>query len=71
MRLQAWRSLGKNPCDDPPVKISIGPIGRTHGVVPWVLPLAAAQALFGRMADSITEEPVEITITLQIKEDLQ
>jgi hypothetical protein len=68
MKLQAWRSIGKNPCDAPPVHISIGALEpeKRLGTVPWVLPLEAARTIFGPVVDTITEEPVEVTLALTI-----
>lgn len=68
MKLQAWRNTLNNPCDAPPVHISIGPLSHGRGVVPWVLPLEAARKIFGPVVDSITEEPVGISLSLQLKE---
>lgn len=67
MKLQAWRNVGKSPSDAPPVHISIGPLGHGRGVVPWVLPLEIARAIFGPVVDSIGEEPVEVSLTLELE----
>lgn len=68
MQLIAWRTIGKNPCDDPPVKITIAPREKGHDVFPWILPLAKAIEIFGQeVVDEIGEEPVEISLTLALK----
>ena len=63
--LIAWRTTGKNPCDDPPVTISIGPRERMTWVFPWIIPLELAVEMFGQgVVDQIGEEPVEIRLKL-------
>jgi len=63
--LQAWRTTGKNPCDDPPVSIIIGPMERMTWVFPWVLPLERAVEMFTqKVVDQIGEEPVPISLAL-------
>lgn len=66
MRLLAWRNTCPNPCDDPQVNISIAPVegGGSWNVFPWVLPLEQAQYMFGPVVDKITEEPVEIVLSM-------
>ena len=67
MQLQAWRTTGKNPCDDPPVKITIAPVEKMTQVYPWVLPLERAVEMFGQGAvDQIGEEPVPVTLSLSL-----
>ena len=65
MQLQAWRTTGKNPCDDPPVKITIAPVEKMTRVYPWILPLERAMEIFGReVVDQIGEEPIPINLEL-------
>ena len=82
MQLQVWRHIGKNPCNNPPVKITIAPMGdrlttyrmtlggvipRKVPLVPWVLPIEMAIALFTReIVDLIGEEPVLVELKLEI-----
>ena len=68
----AWRTTGKNPCDDSayscvPVFITIAPREKETGVFPWVLPLARAVEMFGdEKVAQIGAEPVEVTMALSI-----
>ena len=65
MDLIAWRTTGKNPCDDPPVKITIAPVEKMTQVYPWIFPLERAVEMFGQgVVDQIGEEPVEIRLKL-------
>lgn len=65
MQLIAWRTTGKNPCDDPPVTITIAPREKLTWVFPWVLPLERAVEMFGQgVVDQIGEEPVEVVLSL-------
>jgi hypothetical protein len=67
MQLLAWRTTGKNPCDDPPVYITIASKEPGTEVYPWVLPLARAAEMFGQgNVDQIGEEPVEVYLHLMI-----
>lgn len=67
MQLIAWKTVGKNPCDDPPVKISIAVKGLVIGVWPWIIPLARAVEMFGQeVVDQIGEEPVEVILNLSL-----
>lgn len=66
MQLIAWRTVGKNPCDDPPVHISIAPLTRGTHVCPWVLLLKDAREMFGEIVDQIGEKPVEVTLNLSL-----
>ena len=69
MQLQAWRTIGKNPCNDPPVKITIAPVDKTTWVFPWVLPLERAVEMFGQeVVDQIGEEPVAVILRLMVPE---
>lgn len=63
--LIAWRTTGKNPCDDPPVTITIAPVEKMTQVYPWLLPLARAVEIFGRqVVEQIGEEPIPISLEL-------
>ena len=67
MRFIAWRHTGKNPCDNPPVTITIAPVEKMTQVYPWVLPLERAVEMFGQwVVDQIGEEPVEVNLHLMI-----
>ena len=66
MQLQAWRTTGKNPCDDPPVTITIAPVEKGTEVYPWVLPYSRAEQIFGEAVHKIGEEPVVINLTLSV-----
>lgn len=66
MQLQSWRTTGKNPCDDPPVKISIAPVEKGTDVWPWILPIARAVEIFGKVVEQIGEEPVMVKLKLEI-----
>ena len=48
MQLIAWRTISQNPCDDPPVKISIASREPGTDVWPWIIPLARAVEMFGQ-----------------------
>ena len=67
MQLIAWKTIGMNPCDDPPVKISIATPTRRIDVWPWVLLLEDAREIFGEVVDQIQEEPVEVSLSLALK----
>lgn len=54
--MRAWRVVGKSPCEDPPVTISIA----GEGLFPWVMTLEKAREIFGPVVDQITEQPQEI-----------
>jgi hypothetical protein len=67
MKLQAWRTVGKTPCEDPPVYISIGgqrSNGRRSKLIPWVMLLEEARGIFGDVVDQITETPQEIKLSM-------
>jgi hypothetical protein len=65
MQLQAWRTTINNPCDDPPVHITISPVQKMTGVFPWVLPQERAVEMFGQEAvDQIGEVPVVVELSL-------
>ena len=65
--LQAWRTTGKNPCDAPPVKITIAPVEKMTQVYPWVIPIERAVEMFGQgVVDLIGEEPVAVNLHLMI-----
>ena len=66
MQLIAWRTISQNPCDDPPVKISIATPTRGTDVWPWVLLLEDARELFGEVVDQIGEEPVQVSLALSV-----
>lgn len=67
MNLQAWRVIGKNPCDDPPVTITIAPVEKMTFVFPWILPLERAVEMFGQdEVVKIGEKPVPIKLNLSI-----
>lgn len=66
MQLIAWKTTGKNPCDDPPVHISIAPLTRGTHVWPWVLLLEDAREMFGEVVDQIGEKPVMVTLNLSL-----
>jgi len=71
MQLHAWRTIGKNPCDNPPVKITIAPVEKMTQVYPWVLPLEKAVKMFGQeVVDQIGEEPVPVTLNLSFDENM-
>ena len=72
MDLIAWRTIGKNPCDDPPVKITIAPRDPGTDVWPWIIPLARAVEMFGQeVVDRVGEEPVEVTLTIAVTANTQ
>jgi hypothetical protein len=48
MQLIAWRTIGKNPCDDPPVTIIIASREKDTDVFPWRLPVERAVEMFGQ-----------------------
>ena len=64
MQLIAWRTTGKNPCDDPPVHITIAPVEKMTQVYPWILPYSRAEQIFGEVVHKIGEEPVAVTLSL-------
>ena len=67
MDLIAWRHTGENPCENPPVTITIAPREKLTWVFPWVLPLERAVEMFGqKVVDQIGEEPVEVNLHLMI-----
>ena len=67
MQLIAWRTVGKNPCDDPPVKITIASREKGTDVWPWIIPLERAVEMFGEaVVEKIREEPVPITLTISV-----
>lgn len=67
MQLIAWRTTGKNPCDDPPTTITIAPREKMTGVWPWLLPLARAVEMFGQdRVDLIGEDPVAVELQVLI-----
>ena len=82
MKLLAWRTTGKNPCVDPPVSITISPMGErltayrmtldgpvyhTVPLVPWVLPLEVAIEMFGEgKVALITEEPQIVNLIMHL-----
>jgi len=66
IKVMAWRCTGKNPCDDPPVTISLAPVEKAPGLFPWVMPLGVAQAIFGSVVDEIGENPSMVLLTLTI-----
>ena len=72
MDIQAWRTTGKNPCDDPPVKITIAPREKGTEVYPWILPLDRAVEMFGQeVVDQIGEEPVPVDLTISVTANTQ
>ena len=61
MRLHAWRTIGKNPCNDPPITITIAPVEKIPMIYPWVLPLERAIELLGQeVVGQIGVEPVVV-----------
>lgn len=62
MQLHAWLAIGKNPCDDPPVKVSIAPVEKQPGVFPWIMEIAQAKKMFGQVVMNLTPEPQIIKI---------
>ena len=66
MRFIAWRHTGKNPCDNPPVTITIAPVEKMTQVYPWVLPYSRAEQIFGEVVHKIGEEPVLVELKLEI-----
>lgn len=67
MGLIVWRTIGKNPCVNPPVKIIIASREKGTDVWPWILPLERAVEMFGEMVDQIGEEPVMVKLALTFK----
>jgi hypothetical protein len=63
----AWKTTGKNPCNNPPVHISIASEKPGTDVWPWVLPLDRAREMFGHVVDQIGDEPVKVTLSLVIE----
>ena len=66
MILHAWRHTGKNPCDNPPVTITIAPVEKSSWVFPWVLPYSRAEQIFGEVVHKIGEDPVLVELKLEI-----
>jgi len=64
--LIAWRTIGKNPCDAPPVHITIAPITRGTHVYPWVLLMEDAVELFGQEVIDQIDGEVPRTIELSL-----
>lgn len=65
MKLQVWRTTGKNPCVAPPVFITIAPVEENTWVFPWVLPLGQAIEIFGEgKVALITEEAQVINLIM-------
>ena len=66
--LIAWRTTGKNPCDDPPVTIIIatrGKLAQTSDL--WLFSLERAVEVFGQgVVDQIGEKPVIVNLYLTI-----
>ena len=71
MKLHAWRSTINNPCDAPQVFISLRIESKVTDVYPWVLPLEIARELLGAVVESITEDPVEVEVTMKLKEGIR
>ena len=68
INLIAWRTTGKNPCDDPPVKITIAPVEKGTQVYPWILPLERAVEMFGQsVIDNINDNPVPIKLSMEVE----
>ena len=72
MQLVAWRTIGKNPCDAPPVHISFKvrrrPPLSQFWVPPWVMEEGAAIEIFGQeVVDLIGEHPVAVELSLTVK----
>ena len=68
MQLQAWRTTGKNPCDDPPVNITIAPREKMTFVFPWIIPLERAVEMFGQsVIDNINDNPVPIKLSMEVE----
>jgi hypothetical protein len=68
MQLIAWRTTGKNPCDDPPVHISIASKEPGTDVWPWIIPLARAVEMFTQeVVDQIPEAPEWVPVRLEMK----
>ena len=69
MKMQAWRTEGKNPSENPPTTISIAPVEKLTGVFPWLIPLELATEVFGSEAEiaKIGPEPQEVFLTLTVK----
>lgn len=67
MQLRAWRTICKNPCDDPPVFITIAPVVETAGIWPWVITERSAIEVFGEeVVAQIGEKPVLVTLALSL-----
>lgn len=67
MKLISWRTTIPNPCDNPPVYITIAAKEPGTEVYPWVLPLARAVEMFGQdVVDQIQEEPVAVSLNLSL-----
>ena len=66
--LQAWRHTGLNPCEHPPVNITIAPREKGTEVYPWVIPLARAVEMFGvEVVGQIPEAPEWVPVRLELK----
>lgn len=66
MQLIAWKTIGKNPCDDPPVTIIIAPVEKMTGVYPWLIPQERAVEMFGQeVVAEIGEAPVPIYLEMK------
>lgn len=66
MQLRAWRTVCKNPCNDPTVFITIGPVLQTAGIWPWVMTERNAIDIFGqKVVDQVGEEPAPILLELK------
>ena len=72
MKVRAWRNTGKNPCENPPVSISIGSAGQSGHpdyFFPWVLSLENARAIFGDKAiGQIGETPVLVSLKMKVED---
>ena len=66
MQLIAWKTIGMNPCDNPPVTITIAPMEKGTEVFPWVLPYSRAEQIFGEVVHKIGEEPVKVELKIEI-----
>ena len=68
IQLIAWRTTGKNPCDDPPVNITIAPVEKMTFVFPWIIPLERAVEMFGQsVIDNINDNPVPIKLSMEVE----
>jgi hypothetical protein len=66
MKLIAWRTVGKNPCEDPPVYISISILYDDLRLRALLMPLLIeeARAIYGPVVEQITETPQEIKLSM-------